>query len=348
MTEDVFTDTPSVVVADFNEKIPSVVDDCITEYCRHLEEETTAMPRTIYYYKEQGHAVWNLLLELDESLTPWTVGSAEVVKLLDLMNDRDYAVSTKKGYIQALRTICSYFGNNAVKHMDLKWPHDTRPSVDWLNLDQALILQNCPKTPNQKLAVHLELCMGLRRIEVARLLASDINFDREYIDILGKGSLGGKPRRIPFHPDSYDFFTDYFEVRKQYLKNALMYNPSATMPKQMLIWQRRGRVSEYADRKHTGIDKLIYTLHDVVGFEFGNHTLRRTFGRMLYRAGVPLLDISQILGHDDVRTTIDYLGLMMDRMSIAISSYPIRQNLAPADVAAINEGYYDLNFGKLL
>ena len=53
-------------------------------------------------------------------------------------------------------------------------------------------------------------------------------------------------------------------------------------------------------------------------FDFSNHTLRQTGGRMMWKAGVELETISSILGHEDTRTTIDYLRLNLDDMSEGI------------------------------
>ncbi len=45
--------------------------------------------------------------------------------------------------------------------------------------------------------------------------------------------------------------------------------------------------------------------------------LRRTCGRLMYSAGVPLADISAQLGHADIKTTIRYLGLTVDDLAKA-------------------------------
>jgi integrase len=61
--------------------------------------------------------------------------------------------------------------------------------------------------------------------------------------------------------------------------------------------------------KRAGVDKV------------SNHDLRRTCGRMMYRAGVPLELIAKIFGHSDTRTTIRYLGLDSDDMRLAMQQY---------------------------
>ena len=51
---------------------------------------------------------------------------------------------------------------------------------------------------------------------------------------------------------------------------------------------------------------------------FTNHTLRRTFGRLLWLAGVPIEKISEILGHADTKTTLLYLELNMEDQADAM------------------------------
>jgi hypothetical protein len=65
-----------------------------------------------------------------------------------------------------------------------------------------------------------------------------------------------------------------------------------------------------------------------VGLYFTNHDLRRTCGRMMYRAGVRLEEISRIFGHADTRTTILYLGLNFDDMSDAMRTYAQYQKMS--------------------
>jgi len=74
--------------------------------------------------------------------------------------------------------------------------------------------------------------------------------------------------------------------------------------------------------RETAIDKMIKGVAARAGIDpdlCSNHTLRRTCGRMLFHAGVPIETISKILGHADIRTTLLYLGLNIDDMNAAWS-----------------------------
>jgi integrase/recombinase XerD len=75
-----------------------------------------------------------------------------------------------------------------------------------------------------------------------------------------------------------------------------------------------------------------------VELQFTNHTLRRTYGRMLWLAGVPIETIAEILGHADTKTTILYLGLDMGDQVSAIRKLAEfhEQNRFPQNYGNIN------------
>jgi integrase/recombinase XerD len=57
--------------------------------------------------------------------------------------------------------------------------------------------------------------------------------------------------------------------------------------------------------------------------ELDAHDLRRTFARLGYDAGVPVEQISKLLGHADVKTTMLYLGIDIDIESTVSDFIPI-------------------------
>lgn len=103
-------------------------------------------------------------------------------------------ISTQKDYLAALDRISRYYGNSCVQKTKTRMPSDTRPTVDWLSFDDAKRLLDHVKTPIQEIIIHLELCMGLRRCELARLRLQDIS----YITVTGKGPKGEKIRMVPY------------------------------------------------------------------------------------------------------------------------------------------------------
>lgn len=87
--------------------------------------------------------------------------------------------------------------------MNVVFPQDMRVNADWLADDQYDALMAAPKTPLEDVVIHLELCMGLRNVEVCRLMLNNIHNTgtKPYINVRGKGRGDGKYRsiRLPLH-----------------------------------------------------------------------------------------------------------------------------------------------------
>lgn len=304
-------------------RYPQTIDGAITAFCSSLKAEGTYTPRTIRHYSEQCHCVFNILARRREEILPQNMTKADMVWFLEQMEESGYTVETRKGYFHALRRITLHYNNPVAARMKIRWPHDNRPNVDWLTMEQAQGLLDHPKTPNQDLITHLELCMGLRRCEVARLTVDSIQ--AAHIDVTGKGPMGGKPRIVPFHPRTADVIARYIKYRNALISAAYARFPATTVvPSTLLIWERAGRLHSYSEHKLSGLDNQLRVLSDELGFKFSNHTLRRTFGRVMYRSGVPVATISKLLGHEDTVTTLRYIGVDLDDMESAMSMYTLR------------------------
>lgn len=302
---------------------PDTIEECIEKFRKDLTKRTTEYtPRTVRHYVDHSRIVFRLLHTEYPGLLPSQVKAKHVQWLVSEMISRKYAVSTEKHYVQALRKICPFYGNNAVGKMKIRWPHDSRPNADWLTLEQAMILLSAPKSPTQELLVHLELCLGFRRVECARLTIQSIT-DR-YLDISGKGSMGGKPRRVPFHRDTQRVINRYLKYREELIERAQSRRRRPiNVPDELMITQN---IQPFETDRCTGLDYHMNKLVEMFDFDFGNHTLRRTFGRLMYKANkpnVPISVISMYLGHSSESETIKYLGLDFDDMQSAIVLFPL-------------------------
>ncbi len=94
------------------------------------------------------------------------------------------------------------------------------------------------------------------------------------------------------------------------------------MPDSLFIFERGGRLHAY---QKTAMDSLVKRASSRTGISFSNHTLRRTYCRMLremnrrYPGTCPTETIAELMGHRDIQTTIQYLGINLDDMATAMS-----------------------------
>lgn len=285
---------------------------------------TTLAPRTVTFYRETVHAVLCYMEKNNLHSLPNQINADDIKKLLDCMARDKLAIATRKGYLSALKKYLNHFKNQCFAECEYKLPKDARPKVDWLSPTEASKLLQCTKSPIQEIVIHCELCLGMRRVEVVRLRAQDVHEGEEYITVLGKGSQGGKPRAIPFTKDTRRVMQLAIRRRNDMIEKARKRYPITTVvPDNLILWERGGRLHAYSEEGY-GIDKVVSDpLSEKLGFHFSNHTLRRTFGRAMYRAGIPVPTIAKILGHESTEITLRYIGVDLDdmRKAMAIEIY---------------------------
>ena len=295
------------------------VDETIRAWRKRLTEERLAA-RTISFYCETIHAVLGLMEHLKLHTHPHQINAEDVQKLLDYLKDEQYAVQTRKGYLTTLRRFARSFDNPSVEEWPKpRFPHDSRPNADWLEADQARALLEYDKSPIQTIVIHLELCLGLRHVEVIRLRTADIDMETETIQVRGKGPEGGKPRIIPYAAGTEDAIYIWGAHRMSMVEEGRRRHPRTfSDPEEFIIWSKAGVLHPYSEEGY-GLDKVVtLPLSSELGFSFSNHTLRRTFGRALYRADVPVATIAAILGHESTDVTLKYIGVNLDDMRDAM------------------------------
>lgn len=240
-----------------------------------------------------------------------------------------------------LNNYLEFFGNPVIKKQELEFPADTRVRVDWLTPEQAMRLIDATASPLEKVIVHLELCIGMRRVEVLRLRVQDIKLGT--LDVLGKGRLGGKWRTNPFHRNTIKVLEEYTRARDALIEKMRKKHPALNVPDRLLI---HGSVDGVQPYQRSSIDKVLGKLSKRVGFKFTNHTLRRTFGRMLWLAGVPIETIRDLLGHEDTKTTLLYIGVNMDDKTSAmdqLADYENAVRTADSGVARKRSGHWGIS-----
>lgn len=277
--------------------------------------------RTIRFYREQCGLVLKVLREVDDQADPLNLSADTLKALISVMRER-YTVSTQKDYLIALKRMCEINDNFVFQKYKVMFPTDTRPNVDWLDYGDAKRLLELWKMPLDEMIVTLELLHGLRRVEVCRLRISDIHVDEGYISIRGKGRAGGKLRSVPMHPDFMRSYERWMTERNELLSKCR----PGIQPDNLLVYLRGGKLHRYEEIKGRAIDDRIQELSGRLGVQFSNHTLRRTFGRELYRSGVSIVVIATLYGHTNTAQTLKYLGLSLDDMTAAMDIFRLKRD----------------------
>ena len=294
---------------------------CINEHIRVTYKNTKKS--TSSKYEAVLININGILRDNGLELNPRNIGEDDIRFLLEHWEGK--AISTRNWYLHILNRYLKYYGNTVIEDMEINLGYDDRPNVDWLSDEECIRLMQAPKTPLEEVVIHLELCMGLRVSEVVKLRVGDVHFSddprKRSISVCGKGRGDGKWRTIPFHPDSERILRMWLEERTEMIQRIRAYNPSWPVPDNLLIWCHyvdKPTGGPYTERGHSLDRAVIHKVRDRLDMDFSNHTLRRTFGRNLYHADTPIETISKLYGHEDIQTTLRYIGVNLDDMSDAL------------------------------
>ena len=140
------------------------------------------------------------------------------------------------------------------------------------------------------LLVTLNLTVGLRCSEALNLTVEQFNSD--VISIIGKG---GKLRKFKVTDEIRTRFNEYMEVRDQAFNNGedseLLF--VSVTGKELHVKDINKNLKKYCER--CGIDK-----------DITSHCLRRSCATHYLQEGIPVAQVSRLLGHSNPQTTMRY------------------------------------------
>jgi len=172
----------------------------------------------------------------------------------------------------------------------------------WLTPAQQRALEAAVElrgNPRDTVMVVLGIHAGLRISEMVALEWPDITIRERSGSLIVRHGKGNKQRTVPLNQTAREALAA--------LKATAPYNPAAGDSQAILIGQRGPLGVKGVWETLTGYAKTA-KIGKQVGIEgFTPHALRHTFGRRLIEAGVPLPEVSQLMGHSDPKTTMGYL-----------------------------------------
>jgi integrase len=213
-----------------------------------------------------------------------------------------WAPKTRNFYLQALRGFLRWEGAALAADRKL-WAMNARAGPrKWLTREQLAAVWNACRDDLDRFIVSAGGMNGLRRVEVRRLRSRDVRLDLAGSEARIEGKTG--TRTIPVG---------------SYLRNALV------------ALNRRGP-ELYFPLTNTSYDDRLKAVGRIAGLPFylSAHILRRSFGRIAYRAGVSLVDLQHIYGHASPAMTAYYIGIESDEMAAGLATF---ERALPTEVA---------------
>lgn len=169
-------------------------------------------------------------------------------------------------------------------------PKIAKKKLRSLNEDEiALVFKHCYSL-RDRCIVTLVVDTGLRLTEVCNLNWGDVDLIRGTLDVLkGKGQ---KYRLVACGTKTKKILKQY---KMRYGKNATPSSP---------LFLTKGYDTRLEPR---GLQAVIKRISVASGVEFSAHALRRTFAKFALKAGMDLIYIQRMMGHEDIETTRRYI-----------------------------------------
>lgn len=237
------------------------------------------------YYREIKLLLAFLGCSIDE-----VTSSGVKLYLMTMKAERNLANSTvenMRSYLSSIFTWAaqeSFIQNNpCLSITPIKVEIKIRESFSENELN--LIKEYCNKDLKRKALISFLYSTGCRVSEVCSVNIKDIDFENQTLIILGKGS---KERRVYLSEESCKNLKEYLNSRKD--------NNEA-----LFINNRGNRIAA------GGIRGILRDLENKTGVEnIHPHRFRRTLATDLLNKGMPIQDVSKLLGHSRVETTQRY------------------------------------------
>ena len=191
-----------------------------------------------------------------------------------------------------------------------------RKAHTWLSQKQVVhITSICPDTLEGKrdwIVLGLLLGAGLRREELATLTFDALKQQpaksgkmRDVLEVTGKGA---KTRLIPISEKLGNRLREWKAITGGG-------NVARSLGRKMELGESMSAVAIY---------ELVSRYGARIGVpELASHDMRRTYAQLGYEAGVPITQVSTLLGHASVATTQKYLDLSLDLESTASDFIPL-------------------------
>lgn len=273
---------------------------CVTGYVDYMTREAQYADRTIREYRWAIVRCHDVVREGNGPENPEKVSETD---LRYLMDHQTGCTANRKFNWTAYAGFLKWCGNQAIQKVKPRWPPVERVRVDWLEPADACAVRDAAMRMDclTALIVHLELDLCLRRVEIMRLKVRDVH--KDYLAVLGKGRMGGKPRTVSLVPgESQEVIGRYLEQRRQL--ESMTEGPQTDA---LVVYLRDGKLNPY---RRCALDNRLKALQMDAGISFlGHHTLRRTGGRLMWLAKVPIETIASVMGHESTEMTLRYIGV---------------------------------------
>ncbi|MGV4528624.1 site-specific tyrosine recombinase/integron integrase [Ornithobacterium rhinotracheale] len=293
-------------------------EQTLRDYKAHLSLERNLSENTISNYLRDLQKLQNMFPDNNpEELT------AEELRLFNYKIGEQYAARSQARILSGVRAFYNFLEEekNDTKPNPtelISSPKIGRKLPDTLSLEEInKIVENIDLSQKHgernKAIIEMLYGCGLRVSELTELKISDLYFDEDFIQVLGKGN---KKRLVPIAQYTQKILTNYLQlvrsyqtIQKAYSDHVFINNRGTKLSRVMVF----NIIKEAAER--AGIKKNI-----------SPHTFRHSFATHLLENGGDLRSIQLMLGHESITTTEIYTHIDRSFLRKNIEKFHPRNN----------------------
>ncbi len=302
------------------------IRDAAEQFLAFLREQKRYSPNTIRAYSvDLEH--WILALDQD-----FGMGEVSVLgKSLQPNHLRSYLSGLYETHeksslcrrLSGIRSFLKYLRSQGFIERDIgvlvPTPKMKKSLPDFLKIDEISELIEAPDlstTLGRRDRAIFEIIYGcgLRVSEAVGLSVGDVDFEKGWVTVLGKGS---KQRTVPFGPPAGRALQETLSDRKDLLDSAKVNGTKGTNSTPLFVNFRGTRLTTRS------VARILskHLVRMAASRSISPHGLRHSFATHLLSAGADLRTIQELLGHARLSTTQRYthvdLGALMDEYGTA-------------------------------
>jgi integrase/recombinase XerC len=169
----------------------------------------------------------------------------------------------------------------------------------FLSHDEVFDLIDTVNEPRDRALLELLYSAGIRVGEAEAMKCCDVDMDKGFILVTGKGS---KQRQVP--------------VGRRALNSIMAYLKTRGIPDPIYCTEPLFLNSRGGPMRSRSMRRVVYlwTLHAALARHVSPHVLRHTFASHMLDAGADLRSIQEMLGHASLSTTQRYTHLSVDKL----------------------------------
>lgn len=229
----------------------------------------------------------------------------KIEEFMEDLANRGFSPKTSARKLSAIKEFCKFLYSEKIisdnPAQNILTPKQEKPLPKFLTAEEIeALIQTATESDDiriQRIAVMIELmyASGMRVSELVALPENAINYKKNLVTILGKGS---KERIVPLALRAVKTIEKYYDLRQNFIKKNS--NSPWLFPSIYSVDGHLTRDAFYKDIKKLAVKCGIYPS------KVSPHVLRHSFATHLLNNNAGLRSVQKMLGHENITTTEIY------------------------------------------